>query len=315
MGPKRQDKAGEGGDPVEEGNNPEAEVAIEAPRGEPEQVRLDNKITEQRFSYDKMLKAMEVVTPKLNRLNSFAWRVKVFNALQTITYGLKHVQRKIHPGSELWDETYDVWIRQAIASTCDRVGENNVDSTLMLIESEPKSAADFVDALVDEFANESLQASRKSNLIHRVGSIRLYNNDARKLVADIQAIQAEATALFAPFSDDTLYAALERETNRHPIYKDAFAGDIGGMAGLRFQALADRLLCRQSSLEATAERPASARVAEARNEEVSHQGNQRRPPARGRGRCHRCLEYGHYARECTGQLVVRQPRAAPQPDA
>ncbi len=132
---------------------------------------------------------------------------------------------------------------------------------------------------------------------------------------DIQAIQAEATALFAPFSDDTLYAALERETNRHPIYKDAFAGDIGGMAGLRFQALADRLLCRQSSLEATAERPASARVAEARNEEVSHQGNQRRPPARGRGRCHRCLEYGHYARECTGQLVVRQPRAAPQPDA
>ncbi len=314
MGPKRQGKAGEGGDPVEEGNNPEAEVAIEAPRSEPEQVRLDVKITEQRFSYDKMLKAMEVVTPKLNRMNFFAWRVKVLNALQTITYGLKHVQRKIHPGSELWDETYDVWIRQAIASTCDRVGENNVDSTLMLIESDPKSAADFVDALVDEFASESLQASRKSNLIHRMGNIRLYNNDVRKLVADIQAMQAEAAALNDSFSDDTLYAALERETNRHPIYKDAFAGDVGGMAGLRFQALADRLTCRQNSLEATAERPATARVAETWSDEVP-QGNQRRPPMRARGRCHRCLEHGHFARECTGQLVVRQPRGPAQPDA
>ncbi len=112
-----------------------------APRGEPEQVRLDNKITGTAVQLRQDAQSYEVVTQaqqaQLLRMEGQGIQRPPDHHLRSQARAAKDPPWIGAMGRDL--RRLD---RQAIASTCDGL-RKNVDSTLMLIESEPKSAAEL----------------------------------------------------------------------------------------------------------------------------------------------------------------------------
>ncbi|KAJ1044892.1 hypothetical protein NDA10_002651 [Ustilago hordei] len=73
----------------------------------------------------------------------------------------------------------------------------------------------------------------------------MFHADAHKLIQEIRVMQMETSLLGAPFSNDALYAVLQRCTIQHPIYKET----VTTVHQVSFDALAMALTTHQSSME------------------------------------------------------------------
>ncbi|UTT93309.1 hypothetical protein NDA17_007635 [Ustilago hordei] len=73
----------------------------------------------------------------------------------------------------------------------------------------------------------------------------MFHADAHKLIQEIRAMQTETSLLGAPFSDDALYATLQKCMIQHPIYKET----VATIHQVSFDALATALTMHQSAME------------------------------------------------------------------
>lgn len=155
-------------------------------------------------------------------------------------------------------------------------------------------------------------------LITQLGDIKMFNTDARKLIQEKRSIQAEASILGRPFTDDTLFSTLQKCMIQHPVYKET----VATVHQLSFDDLTTTLNTRQAALESVPSQKIDSRQANAR---VAKGGDYRESSKEadtnnsgensGRGNksqkicCYVCRQIGHGARQCNASVSI--PKDSP----
>ncbi|SOV08056.1 uncharacterized protein UDID_17272 [Ustilago sp. UG-2017a] len=116
-----------------------------------------------------------------------------------------HLEGTYNSDHPKWNRTFDDVLAGVLRSTLDTEGEYN---TLYLLLDISKAYLTFH------------QTWKK---VKKALTTKMFNADARKLIQEIRAMQTETSLLGAPFGDDAIYAALQRCTIQHPVYKETVA--------------------------------------------------------------------------------------------
>ncbi|CCF48195.1 hypothetical protein NDA11_000904 [Ustilago hordei] len=141
----------------------------------------------------------------------------------------------------------------------------------------------------------------------------MFNADAQKLIQEIRAMQTETSLLGAPFGDDAIYAALQRCTIWHPVYKEM----VTTIHQVSFNALATALMMHQSAIESIPTQKvdpqqASTQAAGSNKQDSDADEDAESSKAKTRPRrirCWVCKCYGHGARKCDATVTI--PKNSP----
>ncbi|UTT96951.1 hypothetical protein NDA17_002383 [Ustilago hordei] len=141
----------------------------------------------------------------------------------------------------------------------------------------------------------------------------MFNANAWKLIQEIRAMQTETSLLGAPFGDDAIYAALQRCTIWHPVYKEM----VTTIHQVSFNALATALMMHQSAIESIPTQKvdpqqASTQAAGSNKQDSNADEDAESSKAKTRPRricCWVCKCYGHGARKCDATITI--PKNSP----
>ncbi|SOV07252.1 uncharacterized protein UDID_18754 [Ustilago sp. UG-2017a] len=168
------------------------------------------------------------------------------------------------------DRTFDNALVGVLRSTLDTKGEHNVLHLLLDISKNHLTFHQAWKKIERSLTSEAARTSRRIALLAQLNEAKMFYADAHKLIQEIRAMQTETSLLGAPFSDDALYATLQRCTIRHPIYKET----VATVHQVSFDALATALTTRQSAMESVPGQKVDPRQASARtagtNEEQAY---------------------------------------------
>lgn len=152
----------------------------------------------------------------------------------------------------------------------------------------------------------------RSLLFEEIYTIRMTNNDVRKLIADINAHWAKASSMGVDFDDYLKPYFLIRQASLNPSYKQCINNvqDASGNERVDFDRLSAALIRRQIKQEFADTQQAAPFVRAAHT--------MLRPPSYYKGRpgpngepsaCYNCYQPGHIA------LICPQPKRRPRPKA
>ncbi|SAM78132.1 uncharacterized protein UBRO_20264 [Ustilago bromivora] len=185
---------------------------------------------------------------------------------------LKGVYNVNHPK---WSRSFDGALTNAVHGTINTIGEYNVNYLLLGIIREYLTFHQVWGKIKNGLGNEAIRTSHRLALITQLGDVKMFNADARKLIQEVRAIQAEGSILGRPFADDTLFSVLQKCTIHHPVYRQT----VTTVHQLSFDALTTTLSARQSVLESVPSQKfdpqqASARIASSDNQgEATQEAN------------------------------------------
>ncbi|SOV04383.1 uncharacterized protein UDID_17076 [Ustilago sp. UG-2017a] len=242
-----------------------------------EEVTNDNEAEEEsdsgddddRYDYRTLAKILETV-PKLTSRNYYSWCTLIKANLRVVPYATRHLEGKYDRSHPKWNKTFDNALVGVLRSTLDTEGEHNVLHLLLDISKNHLTFHQAWKKIERSLTSEAARTSRRIALLAQLNEVKMFHADAHKLIQEIRAMQTETSLLGAPFSDDALYAALQRCTIRHPIYKET----VATVHQVSFDALATALTTRQSAMESVPGQKVDPRQASARtagtNEEQAY---------------------------------------------
>ncbi|SOV01626.1 uncharacterized protein UDID_18144 [Ustilago sp. UG-2017a] len=238
----------------------------------------DSDDNDDRYDYRTLAKILETV-PKLTSRNYYSWSTLIKANLRVVPHATRHLEGKYDRSHPKWNRTFDNALVGVLRSTLDTEGEYNILNLLLDIS---KNHLTFHQAWKKIERSLTSEAARTSQWIARLAQLneaKMFHADAHKLIQEIRVMQTETSLLGAPFSDDMLYAALQRCMIRHPFYKET----VATVHQVNFDALATALTMRQSAMESVPGQKvdpcqASARTAGSNKEQAydieSDTGNQ-----------------------------------------
>ena len=141
----------------------------------------------------------------------------------------------------------------------------------------------------------------------------MFNANAQNLIQEIRAMQMETSLLAAPFGDDAIYAALQRCTIWHPVYKET----VATIHQVSFDALTTALMMCQSAIKSIPAQkvdPQQASTQAAGSNEQDSDANEDAESSKAKTRprrihCWVCKCYGHGARKCNATVTI--PKNSP----
>ncbi|SYW76942.1 uncharacterized protein UHO2_05659 [Ustilago hordei] len=167
------------------------------------------------YDYCTLAKILETV-PKLTSCNYYSWSTLIKANLRVVPHATQHLKGTYDKDHPKWNKTFDNALVGVLQSTLDTKGEYNVLYLLLDI-----------------------------TLLTELNEAKMFHTDARKLIQEIRVMQTETSLLGAPFSNDALYAMLQRCTIQHPVYKET----VATVHQVSFDALATALTTCQSAME------------------------------------------------------------------
>ncbi|SOV02623.1 uncharacterized protein UDID_13563 [Ustilago sp. UG-2017a] len=222
---------------------------------------------------------------------------------------MRHLEGKYDRSHPKWNRTFDNALVGVLRSTLDTEGEHNVLHLLLDISKNHLTFHQAWKKIERSLTSEAARTSRQIALLAQLNKAKMFHADAHKLIQEIRAMQTETSLLGAPFSDDALYAALQRCTIRHPIYKET----VATVHQVSFDALATALTTRQSAMESVPGQKvdphqASTRTAGTNEEQAydaeSDTGSARTAVKPKRICCWVCKRHGHSARQCDASVTI-----------
>ncbi|SYW74556.1 uncharacterized protein UHO2_01422 [Ustilago hordei] len=93
--------------------------------------------------------------------------------------------------------------------------------------------------------NEATKTSHRLALISQLNDTKMFHSDARKLIQEIWSIQTESSLLGKPFTDDTLFLALQKCMIWHLVYKET----VATVHQIDFNTLTTALSIQQTTVE------------------------------------------------------------------
>ncbi|SOV04525.1 uncharacterized protein UDID_17111 [Ustilago sp. UG-2017a] len=242
-----------------------------------EEVTNDNKAKEEsdsgnddnRYDYRTLAKILETV-PKLTSRNYYSWCTLIKANLRVVPYATRHLEGKYNRSHPKWNRTFDNALVGVLRSTLDTEGEHNVLHLLLDISKNHLTFHQAWKKIERSLTSEAARILQWIALLAQLNKAKMFHADAHKLIQEIRAMQTETSLLGAPFSDDALYAVLQRCTIRHPVYKET----VATVHQVSFDALATALTTRQSAMESVPGQKVDPRQASARtagtNEEQAY---------------------------------------------
>ncbi|KAJ1018419.1 hypothetical protein NDA18_006573 [Ustilago nuda] len=261
-----------------------------------------------RYDYRTLAKILEMV-PKLTSRNYYSWSTLIKANLRVVPHATRHLEGMYDKDHPKWNRTFDNALVGVLQSTLDTEGEYNVLYLLLDISKNHLTCHQAWKKIEKSLTSEAARTSQRIALLAELNEAKMFHADAHKLIQEIRVMQTETSLLGAPFSNDTLYAALQRCTIRHPIYKET----VATVHQVSFDTLAMALTTHQSSMENVPgqkvdPRQASARVAGSNKEQTdgteSDMGSARTTTRPKRIHCWVCKRYGHGASRCDASVTI-----------
>ncbi|KAJ1591244.1 hypothetical protein NDA11_007524 [Ustilago hordei] len=162
-----------------------------------------------RYNYCTLAKILETV-PKLMSRNYYSWCTLVKANLQVVPHAMHHLEGKYDRSHLKWDRTFDNALVGVLRGTLDTEGEHNVLYLLLDISKNHLTFHQAWKKIKRSLTSEAARTSRWIALLAQLNEAKMFHADAHKLIQEIRAMQTETSLLGAPFSDDMLYAALQR---------------------------------------------------------------------------------------------------------
>ncbi|UTT87813.1 hypothetical protein NDA17_002374 [Ustilago hordei] len=222
---------------------------------------------------------------------------------------MHHLEGKYDRSHPKWDRTFDNALVGVLRSTLDTKGEHNILYLLLNISKNHLTFHQAWKKIEKSLTSEAARTSQRIALLAQLNEAKMFHADAHKLIQEIRAMQTETSLLGAPFSDDVLYAMLQRCMIQHPIYKET----VATVHQVSFDALATALTTCQSAMENVPSQKvdpcqASARTASTNEEQAynaeSDTGNARTAVKPKRIHCWVCKHHGHSARQCDASITI-----------
>ncbi|SOV01422.1 uncharacterized protein UDID_17657 [Ustilago sp. UG-2017a] len=241
------------------------------------------------------------------------WSTLIKATLRVVPHATQHLEGTYDSDHPKWNRTFDNVLAGVLRSTLDTEGEYN---TLYLLLDINKAYLTFHQTwkkVEKALTSEAARTSRQIALLAQLNEAKMFNADAQKLIQEIRAMQMETSLLGAPFGDDAIYAALQRCTIRHPVYKET----VATVHQVSFDALATALMMHQSAIKSIPAqkvdpRQASARAAGSNEQDSDANEDAESSKAKTRPRricCWVCKRYGHGARKCDATITI--PKNSP----
>ncbi|SOV06118.1 uncharacterized protein UDID_19409 [Ustilago sp. UG-2017a] len=196
------------------------------------------------YDYRSIAKIAETV-PKLTSRNYYSWSTLIKANLRVIPHAIRHLEGTYDSNHPKWNRTFDDALVGVIRSTLDTEGEHNILYLLLDISKTYLTFHQTWTKIEKSLTSEATRTSRQIALLAQLNEAKMFNADAQKLIQEIRIMQTETSLLGAPFGDDAIYAALQRCTIKHPVYKET----IATVHQVSFDALATALTVCQSAME------------------------------------------------------------------
>ncbi|KAJ1037299.1 hypothetical protein NDA14_000906 [Ustilago hordei] len=263
----------------------------------------DNK----RYNYRTLAKIMEAV-PKLTLRNYYSWSTLIKATLRVIPHAIQHLEGTYNNNHPKWNRNFDDALAGVLCSTLDAEGEHNILYLLLDISKAYLTFHQTWKKIENSLTSEATRISRRIALLAQLNEVKMFNANAWKLVQDIRVMQTETSLLGAPFSDDAIYAALQRCTIQHLVYKET----VATVHQVSFNALATALMMRQSAIESIPAQKVDPQQASARAAGSNEQDSDTDEDAESskaktgprRIHCWVCRCYGHGARKCDATVTI-----------
>ncbi|CCF49739.1 hypothetical protein NDA11_005486 [Ustilago hordei] len=282
----------------------------------PEYESDDDDIGKQ-YSFCTLSKLLELV-PKLTTQNYYSWSAHIKSFLQLVPYAMEHLEGTYDVNHSKWSCSFDDALTNALHGTIDTIGECNVNYLLLDIIREYLTFHQVWSKIEARLGDEATRTSCWLTLITQLGDIKMFHSNAQKLVQEIRTIQAKGSILGRPFTDDTLFSALQKCMIHHPMFRET----VATVHQLSFEALATTLSICQLALESIPTQKLDPQQAHAR---TASSGDQDRPAQETNSndsseiaktvyrlqkiQCFICRQVGHGARQCNASVSI--PKGSP----
>ncbi|SOV06480.1 uncharacterized protein UDID_17482 [Ustilago sp. UG-2017a] len=209
----------------------------------------------------------------------------------TLAKIMEHLEGTYDSNHPKWNRTFDDALAGVLHSTLDTEGEHNILYLLLNISKACLTFHQTWKKIEKGLTSEATRTSQQITLLAQLNEVKMFNADTRKLIQEIRVMQMETSLLGAPFGDDAIYAALQRCTIRHPVYKET----VATVHQVSFDALATALMMRQSAIKSIPAqkvdpRQASARAAGSNEQDSDTDEDAESSKAKTRPRRIRCWE-------------------------
>ncbi|SPC62923.1 uncharacterized protein UHOD_11843 [Ustilago sp. UG-2017b] len=180
-------------------------------------------------------------------------------------YNFRTLAKLLEPGTydkkhPKWSCSLDDALINALRGTIDTTGEYNVNYLVLDVIKEYLTFNQVWRKIENGLTNEATKTSHRLVLILQLNDIKMFHSDTRKLIQEIRSIQTESSLLGKPFTDDTLFSALQKCTIRHPVYKET----VATIHQINFNTLATTLSIWQTAVESIPAQKIDPRQASAR---------------------------------------------------
>ncbi|SPC67766.1 uncharacterized protein UHOD_12056 [Ustilago sp. UG-2017b] len=268
----------------------------------------DSDDDDDRYDYRTLAKILETV-PKLMSRNYYSWSTLIKANLRVVPHATRHLEGKYDRSHLKWNRTFDNALVGFLRSTLNTKGEYNVLYLLLDISKNHLTFHQAWKKIERSLTSEAARTSRQIALLAQLNEAKMFHADAHKLIQEIRVMQTETSLLRAPFSDDTLYAVLQRCMIQHPFYKET----VATVHQVSFDALATALTTFQYAMESVPGQKvdphqASARTAGSNEEQAydteSDTGSAKTAVKPKRIHCWVCKSHGHSARQCDASVII-----------
>ncbi|KAJ1038690.1 hypothetical protein NDA10_003242 [Ustilago hordei] len=199
---------------------------------------------DKRYNFHTLAKLLKPV-PKLMSHSYYSWSTHVKSFLQSMPHAMKHLEGTYNKKHPKWSCSLDDALINALCGTINTTREYNVNYLVLDVIKEYLTFNQVWRKIENGLMDEATKTSHRLVLISQLNDTKMFHSDARKLIQEIQSIQTESSLLGKPFTNDTLFSALQKCTIWHPVYKET----VATVHQIDFNTLATTLSIQQTAVE------------------------------------------------------------------